>query len=123
MHDIRVAYGWDDEKILDYAEFNGIGNLIDQWKFIREDEVNKYRMLMSIAPMARTPMDKKSSSAMNNYAKKLDKQLDSLVPWQSRVATLGGLKGKVEEGKVTVLLDSDEIVDATLFKDASIKRE
>jgi hypothetical protein len=123
MHNIRSAYGWTDDQILDHAEIYGIADLLNIFKMIQEDKVEQWRMEMNIAPLSRTPMEKKGSSSLKDYEKKLSRVLDSLVPWQKRSSSIARQRGKIEEGKTIVILEGGESSKSPLFKDAKITRE
>jgi hypothetical protein len=58
---------------------------------IMEDEDRHWQLLLSIAPMARTPMEKKAGKALAKAAKTLRKEISRfLVPWveQERIARI-----------------------------------
>jgi len=79
-------------------------------------------MLVSIMPMARTPMDKKAGSAMRSYTKKLERAIRDMTPWRRPMIGLG-LRGRIAEGEMVVVLDSDESSDDPLYRGAKIIRE
>jgi len=51
-------------------------------KNIIEDEVDKRRWLVNVAPLGRAPQDKKSSRAINKHARALHDYLDRLITWR-----------------------------------------
>jgi hypothetical protein len=97
--------------------------LLDNWKMIREDKVEFYRVMMTLAPLSRTPMDKKSGESMGKYAKQLERSFDAMVPWTEKSRAKSRQFRNVEPGKVTVILDAGDNPDNPLFKDARIARE
>ena len=96
--------------------------LFENWKLVREDRVEQYRVLMSLMPLARSPMDKKSASALQKHAKSVERMLEDAVPWQKH-ARRSTLAGKVRPGEVVVVLSSGETADDPLYSDAKVTRE
>jgi hypothetical protein len=68
-------------------------------------------------------MDEKSGRSMKDYARKLDKSFDQMVPWQRDSRRLAHMRGKVKSGEVVVLLEDGDTSKNPLFKDAKTKRE
>lgn len=91
----------------------------DAWKFIQEDKVRYYRYLLALAPLHRTPSDRKSAGAMQRYEKKLVRQLERALPWEKRRS----LPKNLEPGKVVVLLSPGESPNIALYKGATIAKE
>jgi hypothetical protein len=83
--------------------------------------VEQYRVLMTLLPLARTPMDKKGGQAMQSYARDIERMLSEATPWLKK-ATRRRPKG-AKPGEIVVLLGQDEIADDPLYKDAQIARE
>lgn len=96
---------------------------MDTWKYIQEDKVERYRYLLQVIPLARTPMDGKGGRAMQHYAKQIERNLDKMVPWRKVSSRLADLRGKVKPGEVVVLLEGDEAADHPLYRGAKVKRE
>lgn len=68
-------------------------------------------MLVNIAPLSRTPMDKDSGRALDRYSKQLRRLIDRLTPWKKSASGLGlreKLRGKVKPGEIVILLDEGE---------------
>jgi hypothetical protein len=80
-------------------------------------------MLLSIVPLARTPMDKKSAQALNKYQKSLDRSLRKMTPWKKDASRLSKLRGKVKSGEVAVVLSGGESSNHPLFDDLRVIRE
>ena len=81
-------------------------------------------MLVNIAPVHRSPMDKDGGRALNDYTKKLEKLIDGLVPWKKRRGWARGLaKGSVKPGEVVVVLDQGDVPNDPLFEGARTTRE
>ena len=82
-------------------------------------------MLIAIAPLSRTPMDKKGGHALADYGKSLERALEQMLPWQPSSRKTGYLRrrGRVKSGEVKVILDRGESGDLDLFAGADIVRE
>lgn len=82
-------------------------------------------MLMMIAPLARSPMERKAAQALADYGKALERALDDVVPWQKSPRRNAYLrrKGKIKSGEVKVILDPGEAGDIGLYDGAKIVRE
>lgn len=79
-------------------------------------------MMVSLLPLARTPMDKTVGSSMRRYERKLLQELDKLTPWRSKARRMEHLRGKVEPGKVVVILEGGESSDNPLYAGATVTR-
>lgn len=89
----------------------GAGWIEQTWKWIQEDKNYHYNMLINIAPLSRTPMDKDGGKSLNKYAKTLRNLVDQLTPWKKPAGGLGlreKLRGKVKPGEIVILLDEGE---------------
>jgi hypothetical protein len=95
--------------------------LLESWRFIQEDKAALYRMMLNVAPAARTPMDKRSAQGMQSYIKKLFRAIEDIVPW-TRSNKMGDLHGKVKPGEIRVILDEGESSKDPLFKGAKVSR-
>jgi len=81
-HTIRKAYGYTDFDIIEHIGKFGQQWAIDAYESIMEDEDRYWQLMISSLPLARTPMDKKSSKSMGKYAKELQKSISRmLAPW------------------------------------------
>jgi hypothetical protein len=104
----------------------GLDWLYETWKYIQEDKVEQYKILMAVAPMARTPMDKKGAGALRKYIDKLNANLRNALPWLKKEPVSGRLaylREKVKPGEVVVILDDGESKNDPLFEGAKIIRE
>jgi hypothetical protein len=77
-----------------------------------------------IAPLGRTPMDKKSGRSMQDYSKKLTRMIDDMTPW-NREAKFNALRRKYGgdpdgDERVFVMLGAGEDPNDPLYKDAKI---
>lgn len=98
--------------------------LTDAWRYIQEDKANHYRILMNLAPLHRTAMDKEGGSALNKYAKSVEKMLDGMTPWVKRRGWARGLsKGNMQPGEVVVVLGDGDMANDPLFEGAKTTRE
>lgn len=80
-------------------------------------------MLVNIAPLSRTAMDKKGGSALQNYGKKLERHLDLMTPWRKRRGWTRGLaKGKLKSGEVMVVLGNEDSPEDPLYAGARTTR-
>jgi hypothetical protein len=79
---------------------------------------------MMLLPMARTPMDKSSSAALQKYSKKMVEMLDGMVPWQVGKKQRGRRRAmaNVTPGETVVVLDAGDDADHPLFTDAKLTR-
>jgi len=104
----------------------GVEWLTKVYRYIQEDRAENYRVLMSFAPLARTPDSKKGSESMKNYAKSVERMLDGMTPWNKkgpgRRATLRG-GSKVQPGTIMVVLDGSDSPKDPLYSGAKITRE
>ena len=76
------AYGWTPSQVISEIEQRGEGWIMSLAKNIIEERVEDRRWLISVAPLSRTPQDKKSGRALNSYARKLHSALDSMISWR-----------------------------------------
>lgn len=92
---------------------------------MQEDKADYYKVLMSIAPLARTPMDKKMGKGLEKYARDLERQIDSLTPWRNKFSSLRSrlLKQGVKPGEIAVILSPGDSADNPLFEGAKIIKE
>lgn len=88
MHIIRSAYGYTDAQILEHVREYGIEWLTEATGFINEDtkrdmeqHIELLRWMVSVAPLARTPMDKKGGRSLDSYSRQLMHALDEALPW------------------------------------------
>ena len=91
LHTLRSAYGYTDEQIFDNIREYGQAWIDESINLINEDkkqemewQVETLKVLVQIAPVARTPMDKKSGTSLQNYTRRLIKELDLLLPWKAK---------------------------------------
>ena len=89
MHTLRSLYGWTDEQILWHIQEFGkewideTTELInEQRKRELEEEVERRRWAIHVAPISRTPMDSSGGNSLESYRKSLLRELDKLVPWR-----------------------------------------
>jgi hypothetical protein len=123
VHAIRAGYGWTDDVIIDHVERYGIGWVLETWMLIKEDQADHYSILMSLLPLARTPMDKKSGDAMKKYSSNVIKMLDGLTPWRSKRLRERAIPRGAHDGKVVVILEPGEGSDNPLYANATVTRE
>lgn len=109
---------------MDHVGLYGLEWLYDVWKYIQEDKAEYYRITMSLMPLARTPMDRRSGSNLQKYAKQLSKSIDSIAPWVNKEKRRReNLRNKLKPGEVVVFLDGDESPDDPLYKGVKTVRE
>ena len=81
-------------------------------------------MMLNLAPVHRSAMDKEGGRAINKYTKKVEKMLDGITPWRKRRGWARGLaKGQVKPGEVVVVLDEGDSPNDPLFEGAKTTRE
>lgn len=103
-----------------------MGWLVETWKFIQEDWVRDWKMFMTMMPLARTPMDKKGSQALQKYQKGVEKNLNHIVYWKKgrqRDSLRERYKGRINPGEVVAVLGAGESSNHPLFKGTKIIRE
>jgi len=84
IHTLRKAYGWTDEYFFDKVEELGLDWIVEQFRWVKEDDSLKWNMLLNIIPVARTPLSKEVGSAMNKSEKSIRKHiLEAFTPWKS----------------------------------------
>jgi hypothetical protein len=91
-----------------------------------EDRRNHYEMMIAVAPLSRTPMDRRSGDAINKYSKELSRALEDLTPWLSKASALRATYGrKIKPGEIVVIPDESDGSLGTnpLYKDAKVLRE
>lgn len=109
-------------EIVDQVGLFGVEWVFDAWKMIQEDRVDRYRMLAMVAPLARTPMDKKSAASMKKYAQDLTRGLENATPWRNAPRSGVSRRDRVEPGKVVVFLEEGEAPNDPLYAGAVIAR-
>ena len=81
-HQIRQAYGYTDEQIIDHIGEYGEEWAIDSYQLIMEDQNMYWQMMVAALPMARTPSDKKYAKSIQRYAKDLRRSIErTFAPW------------------------------------------
>jgi hypothetical protein len=74
---------------------------------IQEDKVNDLSDLLMILPTARTPMDKKGSTNLQKYIKRVYKVIGKRTPWRAtRGGKLSHLRDKIPSGETRVVLSA-----------------
>jgi len=102
-HTIRRAYGFTDNQIFDHIAEVGQGWAIDAYEMIMEDEYRFWNLLVSVTPLARTPMDKKFGKELTKYAKQLRKNIGIVIaPWieERRIEAIRERLSKPPDSKV-----------------------
>ena len=74
---------------------------------------------MSMFPLARTPLDKDSAHAMQNYSQSIRRQIDGLTPWQENDLR-SRLRGKVKPGTIVVIPDETDAPNDPLYAEADV---
>lgn len=90
-------------------------------KYIQEDKASHYLTLLQMAPLGRTPMDKKSGRAMEKYYKGVVKNLENYAPWvthSKRVLISAKERGKLKPGQLMVKFDANDDPNSPLYKNA-----
>lgn len=127
LHDVRSAYGWTNDTILEHVEQLGVAWLIQTWRYIQEDRIERYQVMAMIAPISRSIQDAKGARWMKDYTNSVDKTLREALPWkgQQRSSKLANLRasGKIKPGEVVVMLEAGESGNNPLFADARTVRE
>ena len=99
----------------------GIDWLEEAYRKILEDKRDQFLVLMSLLPLARTPMDEKSGRWASNLMRDLRKMLYSLTPWDSELGSVrASYKGKVKSGTISVVLDDPRLKNDPLFRGAKV---
>jgi hypothetical protein len=102
-HRIRQAYGFTDEQILEHISEYGQQWAIEAYEMIMEDEDRYWQFMVSVMPLARTPMDKKFGKSLTRYAKDLRRSISkALVPWveEKRIQAIRDRLSRPPESKV-----------------------
>jgi hypothetical protein len=129
MHEVRVAYGWTDEQIVEQVDLYGIDWLLDVWTMIREDMQRERAYLYNLIPLSQTPGTKEMVHKMDDYGRKLwNTHIQAIVPRLPSgdgdnldhlyTLTSPQLREKIGRGNVAVILSSGERGDLPLFRDA-----
>jgi hypothetical protein len=81
--------------------------------------------LMSMMPLARTPMDKDGSRALSDYQKTLVKEFDKMTPWltAAKRSDLSSLRKKYKSGTTVVIPDASDGANNPIYKDATIRKD
>ncbi len=94
------------------------------YRYIQEEKKEHYLLLMALAPLARTPMDEKSGRSLQDYARQVEKMIDSLAPWTVQDKIRDGLtrklRKKVASGTVVVITEASDSPNDPLFTGATI---
>lgn len=79
-------------------------------------------MLANIMPLARSPFGKKDATGVKQYGDKVHKAISDMTPWRARGSQLRErlLSMGVKPGEVVVLLDSNDLPNDPLYKDAKV---
>lgn len=85
-----------------------------------EDKADEYRVLASIAPLARSAMDKNGQQALNKHAKNVFANIKAMTPWR-KSSSLSGLREQlsrkdVNSGEIVVMLDAGDNPEDPLFE-------
>jgi hypothetical protein len=95
--------------------------LDETYRQIQEDRRDQYMMLMSMMPLARTPMDEKGGRWQSKYMRDLRKMLMDMTPWDTRGSSIrSAYRGKVKSGTVAVVLDDAAMKNSPIFKGAKV---
>ena len=90
------------------------------YRYIQEDKREHYTFLLSMVPIARTPLDKDGGRAMEKYSKSVEKMVESLTPWDV-TEKRSSWRGRVKSGEVVVIADDpDDNLNDPLYKGAKI---
>lgn len=104
-HQIRQAYGYTDEQILDHIELYGDKWAFDAFQYIMEDKAVYWQTLMSVMPLARTPSDKKFSKSLQKYTKDLRASIEKMyAPWIEK-RRIAAIKKRLAEPPKGIVLD------------------
>ena len=81
---MRINYGWEEEYMFDLIDANGFDWLNKQFRYCRQDEYQRYNILMNIVPFARTPLSKEVGKAMIKAEKAFGESLMKVfTPWRN----------------------------------------
>lgn len=93
------SYGLTPTQICDEIEQRGAKWLDACIRNIILEKTDYKRWMLAVAPLGRTPQDKKGSRALNRYARKLHEILDQQIPWAGRKKRNRLLRGAEEAKK------------------------
>jgi hypothetical protein len=80
--------------------------------------------MMSMMPLARSPMGKDDSKALADYQKALVKELDKMTPWLTgKKHGLSNLRKKYKSGTTVVIPDASDGANNPIYKDATVHRD
>ena len=82
LHAFRSAYGWTDDVTLAELKKHGGEWFLDAYHTIMEERIEERRWLLLVAPLSRTPHNKKDAGRLQRYGKKLHRFLDQQLPWK-----------------------------------------
>lgn len=102
-HRIRSAYGYTDAQIVEHILEYGQEWALDSYEMIMEDQDLFWQLSIGIAPISRTPMDKKFGKELTKYTKSLRKNVSRmLIPWveQRRIEAIRQRLSRPPESKV-----------------------
>lgn len=85
---------------------------------MQEDKQEFYSMMSAIMPLAKTPMEPSGASSLRNYARQLERSINSFAPWMKKTRH-GGRRGP-KSGEIVVVLDVGESSNDPLYKGAKI---
>lgn len=93
--------------------------LEETYRLVQQDRRDTFLTMMSLVPIARTPMDKQGGRWLQSYSRDVRKMLFSMTPWDSRGgAVRSSYAGKVKRGTIAVVLDDPRLKDDPTFKGA-----
>lgn len=98
--------------------------LQETWRYIQEDKKTEYKMRALIAPLGRTPMDRKSGQSMERYSKRLERMFDDMTPWDKNSKfnamrdRFSKIRGDEEDTQVVVMLGAGDNPDDPLYQGA-----
>lgn len=94
--------------------------------FCIEDKQALYSMMASVAQLARTPQTKQGATSMKKFAKSIQDHIENMTPWKKNRKSSGLrerlLKAGVKPGETVVFLDSGDMPNDPLYKDANVIR-
>lgn len=79
--------------------------------------------MAQIAPVSRTPMDKKSGRAMEKYYKEVVKGIENRAPWltrRKRALINAKEKGKLVPGQLKVKFEANDDPNSSLYENAEV---
>jgi len=80
--------------------------------------------MFSMAPVMRTPLDKRSGDAIGKQAKEVQSAIESLAPWvdTDRVKR-SRYRGKVKSGTIAVFMDAGDDPKSEVFRGAAVNKK